>query len=83
MCGFQYICRVLRSTSDTKLQWSLSRINCLYISSRVALYCHQILLFNKSYLPVIARTSLTEAGFAFEVNLQRNKVKVKIEVKAV
>ena len=43
MCGFQYICRVLWPPSDTKLLWSIGRINCLYYSTRVDLYSHQIL----------------------------------------
>ena len=44
MCGFQYICWFLWSPSDTKLNWSFGRTNCLYYSTRVDLYSHQILL---------------------------------------
>ena len=44
MCGFRYICRVPWLPSDTKLYWSIGRINCLNYSTRVDLYSHQILL---------------------------------------
>ena len=45
MCGFQYIWKVIWSPSDTKLQWSIGRTNCLHYSTRVDLYCHQTLNF--------------------------------------
>ena len=44
MCGFLYIWRVFGSPSDTKLWWSIGRTDCLHYSTRVDLYCHQILL---------------------------------------
>ena len=44
MCGFQYIWRVIWPPSDAKLWWSIGRTNCLHYSTRVDLYCHQILL---------------------------------------
>ena len=44
MYGFQYICWFIWSPSDTKLNWSIGRTNCLYYSTRVDLYSHQILL---------------------------------------
>ena len=44
MCGFRYICRVPWPPSDTKLYWSIGRINCLNYSTRVDLYSHQIFL---------------------------------------
>ena len=47
MCRFQYICRVLCSSSDTKLWWSIGRTNCLHYSTRVDQYCHQILLLKR------------------------------------
>ena len=49
MCGFQYICRVLWSSSDTELKWSIGRINCFYHSTRVDLYNNQILLYDHPY----------------------------------
>ena len=40
MCGCLHICMLF----DPKLQWSVGRTNCLYHSTRVDLYSHQILL---------------------------------------
>ena len=52
MCGFLYIWRVIWSHSATKLWWSIGRTDCLHYSTRVDLYCHQILLMwtQSSYL---------------------------------
>ena len=40
MCGCLHICMLF----DPKFQWSVGRTNCLYHSTRVDLYSHQILL---------------------------------------
>ena len=52
MCGFQFIFKVLWSASDTKLYWSMGRTNCLHYSTRVDLYCLQILLSSVYFIVV-------------------------------
>ena len=44
MCDFQYIFMILWSPSDAKLYKSIYRTNCLYYSTRVDLYSHQIII---------------------------------------